>query len=75
MGLKALAVDRAVAQLPGIDPVMAQRGQERCWPSNGRGGLWRRALGRAVPIRGSGTMLVLVQVSSIKTGRQGSMRP
>ncbi len=72
VGSEALAVDRAVEDPWRIDPVVAQGGQE------GRGlPVAVRDLGGEPLPRGaqprSGAMLVLVQVSSMKTRRSGSI--
>jgi hypothetical protein len=70
--LEALAVDRLVQQPGRHDAIPAQGGQDVMvfqWPKGALPG--RRAPLGAQPRRGA--MLVLVQVSSIKTRREGSI--
>ena len=71
---EGLAVDRAIENPWSLDPVLAQGGQEgRGLPVAVRGTLAVSRIPRGAQPR-SGAMLVLVQVSSMKTRRSGSMR-
>jgi hypothetical protein len=73
IALEALAVDRPVKHAGCRDPIASKGSQERMvfqWPC----GTWATSL---CPFRHQprmGAMLVLVQVSSIKTSREGSIR-
>jgi len=74
VGPESLAVDRAVEQAGRFDSVVAQSGEEGRGRPMAVGDLVesRFPFGAQPPIR---VMLVLVQVSSMKTRREGSISP
>ena len=75
IGAETLAVDGSVKQAGRVDAVVAQGGEERRGPPLALRDLVDEALSPFGAQPRSLVMLVLVQVSSMKTRRRGSMRP